>query len=73
MPESEPKDFYISRYKYILNREVILSRHALLRARRRGISPDIVEATLKSGKVIRFGKSFIKFKKKHRSWSVICV
>ena len=69
----EPKDIYTCRYKYILNREVVLSRHALLRARKRNILPDVVEATLRNGKIARFGKNLVKFRKKHREGSVICI
>ena len=43
--------------------DIEIKRHAFIRAIERGIIPDIIEATIKSGKVQRFGKNNIKFKK----------
>jgi hypothetical protein len=46
-----------------------ISRHAFIQASRRGITPDLIEKTILTGKQIRFGKNYIKFVGK----SVICV
>jgi hypothetical protein len=50
-----------------------IRRHALVRAMQRGITPDMVEATLKGGKIERFGKNNLKFYKKYKNLTVICV
>lgn len=39
----------------------------------RGITPDMIEATIKSGKIQRFGKNNVKFIKKYKRFVVICV
>jgi len=41
-----------------------IKRHAFIRAIERGITPDMIEATLKGGSIKRFGKNNIKFFKK---------
>jgi len=53
--------------------EIVICRHAMLRANERGITPDMVEATIKGGKVTKYGKNKIKFKKKYKRFHVICV
>jgi hypothetical protein len=53
--------------------EIEIKRHALIRAMQRGITPDMVEATLKGGKIARFGKRNIKFYKKYKEFTVVCV
>jgi len=40
---------------------------------KRGITPDMVEATLKGGKIKKFGKNNLKFYKKYKNFIVICV
>ena len=45
--------------------EFEIKRHALIRAMQRGVTPDMVEATLKGGKIVRFGKNNLKFYKKY--------
>ena len=49
------------------------SRHALDRAMQRKIHPDMVESTIKGGNIKRFGKNRIKFIKKFKNFTVICV
>ena len=41
--------------------EIELKRHAFIRAMERGITPDMIEATIKGGTVKRFGKNNMKF------------
>jgi len=53
--------------------EFEIKRHALIRAMQRGVSPDMVEATLKGGKIVRFGKNNLKFYKKYKMFTVVCV
>lgn len=74
-----PKSLNIKRYFKILNNislrhyEVEIRRHALVRAMQRGIGPEMVEATILGGKIKRFGKSNIKFIKRYKRFSVICI
>ena len=53
--------------------EFEIKRHALIRAMQRGVTPDMVEATLKGGKIVRFGKNNLKFYKKYKMFTVVCV
>ena len=39
----------------------------------RRITPDMIEATIKGGKITRFGKNNIKLTKKYKNFSVICI
>ena len=50
-----------------------IKRHAFIRAMQRGVTPDMIEATLKGGKIERFGKNNIKFIKDYKNFTVICV
>lgn len=55
-------------------KEILVSSHAIKRARERGIAfPDQVYTTLLCGKVQRFGKRGIKFIKKSANGSIICL
>ena len=53
--------------------EFEIRRHALIRAMQRGVTPDMVEATLKGGKIEKFGKHNVKFIKNYKKFAVICV
>lgn len=55
------------------NYELKLTRHAFTRALGRGITPDILEATIYGGKIARFGKHGIKFARKYNTRTVVCV
>ena len=55
----------MDRAKYDLE----IKHHVFLRAMQRGITPDLIEITIKNGKIERFGKNYVKF----TSNSVICV
>ncbi len=55
----------MDRTKYDLE----IKHHVFLRAMQRGINPDLIENTIKNGKIERFGKSYVKF----ISNSLICV
>lgn len=50
-----------------------IRRHALIRAMQRGVTPDMVEATLKSGTIRRFGKNNVRFYRRYKRFIVICV
>ena len=50
-----------------------VKRHAFIRAMQRGVTPDMIEATLKGGKIERFGKHNIRFIKDYKRFTVICV
>ena len=57
----------------IKNYEIEIKRHAFIRAMQRGITPDMIEATLKGGTIKRFGKNNVKFYKRYKRFTVICV
>ena len=50
-----------------------IKRHAFIRAMQRNVIPDMIEATLKGGKIKRFGKNNVKFYKEYKDFTVICV
>lgn len=59
---------------YFERKLIIIKVHAIKRARQREIAyPDQVYNVLKTGKVKRFGKNMIKFVKKGKKGSIICV
>jgi hypothetical protein len=53
--------------------EIEIKRHAFIRAVERGVTPDMIETTLKGGKIERFGKNNLKFYKKYKRFTVVCV
>ena len=50
-----------------------IKRHAFIRAMQRNVTPDMIEATLKGGKIEKFGKNNVRFIKDYKRFSVICV
>ncbi len=54
-------------------KEVLITRHAIIQARKRDITPDMVVAALKGGKQKRFGKNFIKYSIRYKKGTVVCV
>ncbi len=55
------------------NREIWIKSHAIKRARQRNIDPLMIRATIKGGKIKKFGKDYIKFFKKYKKGIVICI
>jgi hypothetical protein len=53
--------------------EFEIKRHAFIRAMERGVTPDMIEATLKGGRVERHGKNHYKFCKEYENFTVVCV
>jgi len=53
--------------------EFEIKRHAFIRAMQRGVTPDMIEATLKGGTIERFGKNNMGFCRKYRRFTVVCV
>lgn len=53
--------------------DIEIKRHAFLQALKRGIYPDFIEATIKGGKIKRFGKNYVKFIKSYKRFDVICI
>ena len=51
----------------------MITRHAFVRAMQRKIHPDLVEDTLLNGKMKKFGKNCVKFEKRFRKFTVVCV
>ena len=59
---------------YFQSKQIIIKVHAFKRAREREIAfPDQVYDVLQTGKVKRFGKHGIKFVKRSKEGSIICV
>lgn len=59
---------------YFDGKQVFITTHAVKRAREREIAyPDQVYIVLNTGKVERFGKNMIKFIKRTKNGSIICV
>ena len=53
--------------------ELEIKRHAFIRAIQRNVTPDMIEATLKGGKIERFAKHNVRFVKEYRNFTVICI
>jgi len=49
----------------IENYSIDIKRHALLRALKRGIDPDVLEAVIRSGRIEKFGKNYVRFIKNY--------
>ena len=66
---------YLSIYNLYWNYKPInITTHALKRARQRDVAfPDQVYAVLRTGRVFRFGKQGIKFIKRTKHGSIICI
>ena len=59
---------------YFQGKPIIIKVHAIKRSREREIAfPDQVQNVLQTGKVKRFGKNGIKFVKRGKEGSIICV
>ncbi len=59
---------------YFQSKPIIIKVHAVKRAREREIAfPDQVYDVLQTGKVKRYGKHGIKFVKRSKEGSIICV
>jgi len=53
--------------------EIELTNHAIIQAKRRGVSPDMILATIKGGKIERFGKRMIRFVSFYKNTCLICI
>ena len=59
---------------YFQGKPIVIKVHAIKRAREREIAfPDQVYNAIQTGKVKRFGKHGIKFIKRSKEGSIICV
>jgi hypothetical protein len=65
------------RYYLILfdinNYEIDIKRHAFVRAEQRKVSSSMIEATIKGGKIKRIGKNYLRFRKRYKRFSVVCI
>ncbi len=52
---------------------VVITRHAYIRALQRGIDPELVDDSIVNGKMKRFAKNRIKFEKRFKKFSIVCV
>ena len=53
--------------------EIEIRRHAFIQAMKRGIHPDMIESALKGGRIEKYGKNNVKFVKKFKRFTVVCV
>lgn len=53
--------------------EIEIKNHVSVRAVQRGITSRMIEATIKSGKIERFGKCNLRFVKQYKYFDVVCV
>ena len=53
--------------------DIIISHHAFIRAIERKIYPDMIEATLKNGRIEKFGKCFVRFVMDYKYGTVVCI
>ena len=59
---------------YFQGKQIFIKTHAVIRARERNIAfPDQVYTAINTGKVQRFGKNGIKFVKRTKTGSIICL
>ncbi|MEW6295272.1 MAG: hypothetical protein AB1467_03165 [Candidatus Diapherotrites archaeon] len=56
-----------------LNKRILFSTHAVVRARQRRIFPDMVKASIDGGRIERFGCNQIRFVKDYRKGKVVCI
>lgn len=53
--------------------KIVLTRHAFVRAMQRGVSPDLIEDALQTGNMKKQGKGRVKFEKRFKQFTVVCV
>ncbi|MBT4824653.1 DUF4258 domain-containing protein [Candidatus Woesearchaeota archaeon] len=53
--------------------DIEIKRHALIRAMQRGITPDIIEATIRGGKIKKHGKNYVRFYQKYKRGTIVCI
>jgi hypothetical protein len=56
------------------NKEVVMTAHALKQAIERDIAyPESIIGTILTGRMVRFGKNLVRFIKKTKNGSLICI
>ena len=73
-----PKKIYTSRYNDIQrivlgDKIIVLTFHAIKQARKRFIDAQMVKTAILGGKIKRFGKKYIRFKKYYKNIGVQCI
>ena len=53
--------------------ELEIKHHVFIRALQRRIAPDLIEDTIKNGRIETFGKNRIRFVKQGNKRTIICV
>jgi len=53
--------------------KIEILKHAFVRANQRGIPLDSIEATVKGGTIERFGKNYVRFVKKYKRGTIVCI
>ena len=52
---------------------IVITRHTIIRAMERGVTPDMIEATIRGGIIERIGKNNFRFIKQYKRKTVICI
>ena len=52
---------------------IVIMRHAFIRAMQRGVDPYLLERTLQTGSMKKFGKNRLKIEKKFKEFTIRCV
>lgn len=55
------------------NYSIEIKHHVFIRAMERGISPDLIEGTIRNGKVEHFAKDRVRFIKIGSKRTIICI
>ncbi len=53
--------------------EFEIKRHALIRSMERGVTPDMIEAALCGGRIVRHSRNCYKFIRQYEDFTVVCV
>jgi len=57
----------------INNQRIVIKHHAFKRAMQRKIHPDLIEDCLQMGKIKRFGKNKVRFERRLKKRTIICI
>jgi hypothetical protein len=53
--------------------EIDVSEHVYRRADQRNITADMIEATIRNGRIEKFGKNMLKFISRYKRGEVVCI
>ncbi|MBT4870671.1 MAG: hypothetical protein HON47_03800 [Candidatus Diapherotrites archaeon] len=59
--------------KRINNQRIVIKHHAFKRAMQRRIHPDLIEDCLQMGRIKKFGRNKIRFERKLKRKTIVCI